>query len=263
MIRSLLALLYIIVFLICSIPLFLVEWILGKFRPDLRDISCLRIVQWAFRCVAFIAGTRLIVRGKENIPTDEGVLFVCNHRSWFDIVFTYPQCPGRTGYIAKDGVAKVPLFSTWMRWLYCLFLDRTSIKAGVKMVQTAAEYMTQGVSIFVFPEGTRCRQKEMLPFREGSLKIAGKSGGKIVPVAITNSSAVLEDHFPYIRRSTVILSYGEPIETASLSMQEKRKLGEQTLAQIQNMLDENAKIWEKEALPREKEGPRSISNPGY
>ena len=87
MIRFIFAMGWLAVFLICSIPLMIIEWIIGKFNKDLHDRSSLAIVQFGFRGVQFIAGTKVIVKGEENIPKDTAVLYVGNHRSYFDIIF--------------------------------------------------------------------------------------------------------------------------------------------------------------------------------
>ena len=85
-------------------------------------------------CIFFGRGVHLTVEGKEHVPTDQAVLYIGNHRSIFDIVITYAQCPNLTGYISKDGVNKVPLLGIWMRRLYCLFLDRKDLKQGLKTI---------------------------------------------------------------------------------------------------------------------------------
>ncbi len=72
MIRLILIAIFLFSFLILSIPILFVEWIIGKFSPSAKDKSCKAIVDWGFRCVIFIAGTKVIVRGKENIPDDTG-----------------------------------------------------------------------------------------------------------------------------------------------------------------------------------------------
>ncbi len=99
-----------------------------------------------------LAGVHLTVEGKEHVPTDQAVLYIGNHRSIFDIVITYAQCPNLTGYISKDGVNKVPLLGIWMRRLYCLFLDRKDLKQGLKTILTAIDQVKSGISICIFPE---------------------------------------------------------------------------------------------------------------
>ena len=83
----------------------------------------------------------------------------------------------------------IPLLSSWMKYLHCLFLDRKDIKAGMKTILTAIDEAKNGVSICIFPEGTRNKNEselDMLPFHEGSFKIATKSGCPIIPVSYTH-----------------------------------------------------------------------------
>ena len=74
MIRFIFTALFVILFLICSIPLLLIEYIIGKFNMDVKSRSSLAIVNWAFRCVLFLAGVKLTVIGEEMFPKDQAVL---------------------------------------------------------------------------------------------------------------------------------------------------------------------------------------------
>lgn len=240
MIRVILLAVFLVVFLILSIPVFLIEWIIGKFSPHTRDISSLRIVQGAFRIVTFICGIKLTVIGEENVPKDQAVLYIGNHRSYFDIVLTYARCPNLTGYVAKKEMLKIPLLSRWMKFLYCLFLDRSDLKAGLKTILTAIDYVKNGISIMIFPEGTRGRtgsELDLLPFHEGSFKIATKTGCPIIPVCITGSSAVFEDHIPFIKPAHVTIEYGAPIDPKSLSKEDQKFIGKY----VQNLMLETLK----------------------
>lgn len=243
MIRLLVIALFLIVFFIFSIPLYLIEWLIGKVNPHARDISSLRIVQGAFKIILFLSGCKLTVIGEEHVPKDETVLYIGNHRSFFDVVITYARCPGLTGYLAKKEIEKVPFLSTWMRYLYCLFLDRKDIKQGLKTILTAIDHVKQGISIFIFPEGTRSTgadQAELLPFHEGSFKVATKTDCLIVPVAITNTSQILEDHFPFIKSTQVTLEYGKPFRPSELSKEDKKVIGSYTRDIIQKMVQKNS-----------------------
>ena len=182
MIRLILVAIFVVLFLIFSIPLLIVEFFLGKFNQNAKDKSSLAIVNWAFRCVLFLSGVCVTVIGEENVPKDVPVLYIGNHRSYFDIVMTYVRVPRPTGYIAKIGMLKVPLLSNWMKNLHCLFLDRKDIKQGMKTILTAVEKVKSGISICIFPEGSRSSEPDtFLPFHGGSFKIAEKSGCPIVP----------------------------------------------------------------------------------
>lgn len=131
MFRFICIVIFLILFLILTIPILIVEWIIGKFAPNARDISSLRIVQWGFKVILKITGVKTTVIGEANIP-DEAVLFVGNHRSYFDILLTYSRCKRLTGYVAKKEMEKYLTLTTWMRRLYCLFLDRSDSKTRTK-----------------------------------------------------------------------------------------------------------------------------------
>lgn len=240
MIRTILAVLFAVCYLILGIPVLFVEWIIRKFNRHAADISSLRMVQWAFRVILFICGVKLTVKGEENVPKDEAVLYVCNHKSYFDIIITYSRCPRLTGYISKDTLGKIPLLNIWMKRLYCLFLDRKDIKQGLKTILTGIDYVKQGVSMCIFPEGTRnTSENPLLPFKGGSFKIAEKTGCPIVPMAITGSADILENHFPKVKPTHVVLQYGKPIPTKNLSKDEQKHLASFVQKDVEEMLKDN------------------------
>lgn len=229
MIRLILVATFVVLFLILSIPLLIAEWIIGKYNMDLKNRSSLAIVNWAFRIVLFLSGTTVIVRGEENVPKDEPVLYIGNHRSYFDIVITYIRVPRPTGYIAKKEMLRWPLLINWMRNLHCLFLDRNDLKQGLKIILTAIDKVKSGISICVFPEGTRNRiNHTFMEFHEGSFKIASKTGCPIIPMTIYNSGDIFEDHLPKIQKTRVILEYGKPIYIKELPREEQKKIGAYT-----------------------------------
>lgn len=217
MIRLVLTVLFVTVFLILSIPIFLIESIIGLFNEHARDISSLRIVQWAFRVVILIGGINVTTIGEENIPKETGVIYVGNHRSFYDIITTYPRCPGLTGYMAKIEILKVPLLSTWMKRLHCLFVDRKDLRSGIRVIQDSIDLLNKGISVCIFPEGTRNTTEDtLLEFKAGAFRAAQKSGAPIVLMAINNSRAALEEHFPKIRPTHIVIEYSEPIDSASI-----------------------------------------------
>ena len=241
MIRFIIVVILVVGCLSLSIPVLIAEGIIGKFAPHVRDLSSLRIVQFMFKLIMKVTGSRVTIIGEEHVPKDIPVLYIGNHRSFIDIVLTYSRCPGLTGYVAKDGMEKIPLLSTWMKRLYCLFLNRTDIREGMKTILKGIEQIKGGISMCIFPEGTRNKVPDapMLPFKEGSLKMAEKTGCPIIPMALTNTADIFENHFPYIRPANVILEYGEPIYIKELSREERKFLGAYTQKIIQNMLDEH------------------------
>lgn len=239
MIRTILSVLWAVFFLIVWIPVLGIEWIIGKFNKEKMDISSLHIVQWALNRINIICGIKLTVLGKENLPTDQAVLYVGNHRSYFDIILSYTLMPGLTGYIAKDDLEKVPLLSTWMKRLYCLFLDRDDMKKSLKTILKAGEQIKAGISMVIFPEGTRNKGEEgsLLPFKEGSLRMADKTGCPVIPMAISNTGSII--HKGAARPTHVVIEFGTPIYPKELSKEEKKMLGAITQERIAGMLKEH------------------------
>lgn len=241
--RTIITVLYILLFLILGLPVLGIEWIISKFNKAHADMVQLRIVQWGLKCVAFISGVKLTVIGEENVPKDEPVLYIGNHRSFFDVVVTYARCPGLTGYIAKDGVNKVPIFRIWMKRLHCIFLKRDDMKEGLKVILKAIEYVKSGISICIFPEGTRNKDRDnptsLLPFKEGSFKIASKTGCKIVPMALIGTADILENHFPWIHSTDIKLIYGEPIDVSALDKDQQKHVGAYCQAVVEELIRSN------------------------
>ncbi|MBR1671245.1 MAG: 1-acyl-sn-glycerol-3-phosphate acyltransferase [Butyrivibrio sp.] len=238
MIRIILALLFVILFLIVSIPIQLILLIYSKFgeqQEDAARTASLRIVGWAFNVVKFISGIKLTVIGEENVPRDEAVLYVGNHRSIFDIVLTYPRVPHRTGFIAKQETKKIPVLGTWMVYMDCLFLDRKDIRKGLEMVLNAIEKVKKGVSIAIYPEGTRNKtDAPLLDFHKGSFKIAQKSGCAIVPVVMNHTRDILEAHMPFIHATKVVLEYGKPIYMKDLPKEDQKNID----TYVKNIIEE-------------------------
>lgn len=235
-------------YLILGIPVLLILWLLGKADKwkYATDLIALRIVQWAFRVMLWIAGTEQTVIGAENVPKDQPVLYIPNHRSYFDILLIYSKVPGLTGFVAKDSMLRYPVLRRWMQKLYCLFLNRDNPREGLKTILQGIEYVKRGISICIFPEGTRNKTDDLfLPFKEGSLKIAEKTGCLIIPVALNNTAEIFENHMPWIHKCHIVLQYGTPIDPKTLSKEEKKHLGAYCRDKIQEMYEKNMALAEK------------------
>lgn len=229
-------------FLILGIPVLLVLCLIGKNEKwrYKSDLIALRIVQWAFKVMLFVAGTKITVIGEENVPKDQPVLYIPNHRSYFDILLLYSRVPGLTGFVSKDSMRKFYLLCDWMKKLHCLFLNRENPREGLKTILQGIENINNGISMCIFPEGTRNKNaEEMLPFKEGSMKMAEKTGCLVIPVALSNTAEIFENHAPWIRSCKVVIEYGTPIDPKTLSRQEIKRLGAACRDRIQEMLDKN------------------------
>ena len=225
-----------------------------KERTRERDLECLSIVKGKLKAILRICKVDVHAEGLENIPKDEAVLFVGNHRSDFDIVVAYSLMENVTGFISKDNLAKIPTLKLWMEELHCLFLDRDNLKQNLKVIIEAIQEIKRGISFWIYPEGTRAKGKseeELLPFKEGSFKLAEKTGCKIIPVAMINTRKIFEEQFPFIKSTKVYVRFGEPILLSALSEEDRKHIGKYTEEKVLSMIRELKEIERKEIESKE------------
>ena len=240
MIRFIITIIFVVLFLILSLILQPIMLLVGLFSKRARSVASLAIVNWAFRVVLFLAGTKATVLGEENVPKDEPVLYILNHHSFFDILLTYTRVPRLTGYVAKKEMLKYVTLTWWMMLLHCEFLDRKDLRKGMKTISDCAEKIKNGISIAIFPEGTRNKgDEDMLAFHGGSFKIAEKSNCRIVPVVLNNTSAIFEDHLPLLKKSHVVVEYLPPVDVASLDREARKSLSETIRDQMIEVYQKN------------------------
>lgn len=246
MIRFITLCIVLILYLICSIPTFFIYKLIGKKNPQKGDYLALHSVQRAFRVLLALTGVKTTIIGEENIP-DEPVLYIGNHRSQFDILLTYTRCKRLTGYMSKKELEKMPLLNSRMRSLHCLFLDRSNPREGLKTILEAIDRIKKGISVCIFPEGTRNSGAEgtLMEFKEGSFKVATKTGCAIIPMSISNSAAIFENQFPKIRPTHVVIEYGKPIYPKDLDKETLKHLGVHVSGIIEETLAKNMSLLEK------------------
>ena len=242
MIRFIFGAIFLFLFLVIGSPMLLVEFFIGKVNKRAKDISSLRIVQWGFRVILWISGVKITTIGLEKVPKDQPVLYVANHRSYFDILLISVHNHDLTGFVAKKEMDKFPFLNIWMRYIYCLFLDRENIREGLKTILQAIDYVKNGISMVIFPEGTRNKADDdldMLPFHDASFKIAQRSGCAIVPIAINNSCDIFEKHMPRLKPVKVVMEYCDPIVLSELPKEDQKRIGSYTQTIILDKLTKN------------------------
>lgn len=205
-----------------SLPYHLYLRKLWKKNPEKSWKKSRKYVSGFFRAELKISGCKPEVRGKENIP-DGPVLFVGNHRSYFDILVYHEAIGKPVGFIAKMEMRKIPLLPLYMDDIGCLFLERDNIKQGLETINRGAEFLKMGHSMVLFPEGHRNQKDELLPFKEGGYKMAEKAKCPIVPVAISGSDLLLESApKKKVRKGKVIIEFGEPFNPSEFPPKERK-----------------------------------------
>ena len=234
--RSIIIILYLVIFFTVSLPFLIFNYLILFINKQLAYKYCNIVAKVWAKVLLFLAGTKITVNGLDNIP-NAPVLFVSNHRSWFDIPAIYSYLPHPTGFVAKKEIRKVPILSQWMKCIDCLFIDRENIREGLKTILLGIDLLKNGHSLVIFPEGTRSKQDDMLPFKQGSLKLAERANVPIIPISIKNSDNILEKNGLNVKSARVVLTFGDPIYLNELDSQDKKASALYVQQIIQNMLD--------------------------
>ncbi len=199
-----------------------------------------KLVRWFFGLELRCAGCKVEVVGREKLP-EGAALFVGNHRSYYDIPIYHQTVNRPCGFVAKKEMEKFPLLPIYMRDIGCLFLDRKDIKQGLETIKLGTEYLKDGHSMVLFPEGTRNHAEELLPFRDGGFKMAEKSKRPIVPMAIIGSDKLLEmSGKKGLRKGTVRICIGDPVYPSELPPKERKEYYAKLPHIITQMIKENS-----------------------
>ena len=165
---------------------------------------------WA-RVILFVCGVKLEVKGLEDIDQDRAYIYVSNHQGAFDIFTVLAGLRVNFRFILKKELMKIPLLGYAMSRVGHISIDRADIRKAVKGMDRAAEKAREGISILMFPEGTRSENGDVKAFKKGAYQVALKSGCDIVPIAISGSKDVVPKGSMRINSGKIRLSIGNPI----------------------------------------------------
>lgn len=233
MIRTIVWFIYFWLYLIYLIPfMMMVRYYDRRGNIEKRDaIVNQRVRLWA-RALVRLAGGKISIVGEENIPKDRSVVFISNHQGNFDIPIILGYINKPKAFIAKIEIKKMPLISSWMKEMKCVFMDREDIRQSVQAINEGAEILREGYSLVICPEGTRSKGDAMGEFKHGSFKLATKAQVPIIPVTIKGSYKMMEQSKFIIRPAKVEVIISKPVETKGLTKEEIKELPEKVKAII-------------------------------
>jgi len=188
------------------------------------------------RKIVEISGAKVEVEGTEFIDKNETYLFVGNHQSNFDIPLLYTYSPIKMAFVAKQEMRKIPIMGKLMELRGHIFLNRDNPKEAVKSIQKGIEVLKSGESLAIFPEGRRSKANKMDSFKSGSLRLAMKSGVRIVPFVINGTYKLLEANSGRVKPANVNIKFLKPIDTKNYK--DAVKLTEELELIIKNELKE-------------------------
>ncbi|MCU0593263.1 MAG: 1-acyl-sn-glycerol-3-phosphate acyltransferase [Desulfobacterales bacterium] len=176
------------------------------------------------RSILWVSGVRVRVVGAERMDPAAAVICMSNHQSNFDIPVLLGYLPVPFRWLAKAELFKIPVFGRAMRGAGYIPIDRSDRPAAIASLRQAAAAIRGGVSVVIFPEGTRSPDGTLKPFKKGGFVMAIEAGVPIVPVALRGTFDIMPKNRLLIRPRDVTLTIGAPIATTGYGLHSKEVL---------------------------------------
>ena len=184
-----------------------------------------------------LVGIRYRVVGRENIPR-EAVVFCSNHESNIDPPVLFQSLHRRLHILYKAELRKFPIMKTVFDIGGFVPVDRADREKSMASIMRGAESLRSGNSFLIFPEGTRSRDGQLLPFKKGGFIMALQAQVPIVPVAVQGGRDAMHKGSSVVRPVTVTIRVGAAIPTAGLSIADRDELIDRVRMQVQNLLSQ-------------------------
>jgi len=203
----------------------------GLFRVRHRSGG---VYDWAStdwsRDILRAAGTPVIAEGLENIPRDRPVMYASNHSSMFDIWALFATLPGSVRFVAKRELFRIPLLGRAMLAVGHVPIDRAARKKAFEAYDEAARKIRSGTSVLVFPEGTRSRTGELLPFKNAPFGLAIAAQVPVLPIYVHHTFEILPKGAWRLRPRPIRLLVAPPISTTGLRSEDRERLRDEVRA---------------------------------
>jgi 1-acyl-sn-glycerol-3-phosphate acyltransferase len=185
-----------------------------------------------------LSGISFRVAGAQNVPHDRAAVFCSNHQSNVDPPILFDALHPRMHILYKAEIDAIPILARSFRLGGFIPIDRRNKESALRAIEVGAASIRDGNSFLIFPEGTRSRTADLLPFKKGGFVMALKAQAPIVPVAVQGGRDAMRKGSSIIRPVIVSIRVGEPIETAGLALENRDALIKRTRQRIEALLAE-------------------------
>jgi 1-acyl-sn-glycerol-3-phosphate acyltransferase len=189
-------------------------------RDNLADRFTMHISRVLFK----LTGSNILIKGEENLPKDRPVLIVSNHQGHMDSAIIHGFINIPKGFVSIVEVNKFPILRTWMQYMRCIFLDRSDPRQSLECIHKGIQFLNEGHSMVIFPEGKLSDCDEADEFKTGSLRLALKAGVPIIPVTIKGSYRIMSKTGKVIKSAYVECCISKQIETSHIDKNGEKDL---------------------------------------
>lgn len=213
--------------------------IVAAFVPP-RGEWFLRFARGWARTILFFSGVRVAVLNSRRLEGGRAFVVAANHESYSDILVLLASLPLSVRFLAKRSIFRVPVLGWSIRAAGFVPVDRGNRARGISTVEAALKLLKAGRSLVIFPEETRTRTGDLLPFKSGAALLALRSGFPLLAVGIAGTRRVLPPGTLQMSPGRVCLSIGPPIEAAGRSARERNNVTRDLRQSIGELRDEAA-----------------------
>ncbi len=192
--------------------------------------------RWWAKIQLLVSGVRVKVRGLEHIGNEPSYIYMPNHQGSYDIFALLSCLPVQFRWIAKKELFAIPILGWAMRAANYISIDRSGKRKTLESIKRAASKIREGVSVVIFPEGTRSRDGSIQPFKRGGFTLAIQSGVPIIPITINGSRDVMPRGSMRVRPGEIQITIDRSIETAPLSLRDRNVLMEKVRQTVERNL---------------------------
>jgi len=191
--------------------------------------------RWA-RAMLRICGVRVQVLGGDKLVDGQNYIFVSNHISLIDSPTIVAFVPRPLCFVAKRELFSVPFMGWYLARQGHIPIDRGEPKAALRSMNEAARVIqAERKSILIFPEGTRSKDGQPLPFKEGAAMLAIRSGTPVVPLGVFGTQAVMPSKALKITPGEVVLRIGDPVDVSVYDVRQRGELTARLEAEVRRL----------------------------
>jgi len=193
---------------------------------------------WA-KCILALSNITVTVKGFSNLKPGRSYIYMANHMSNFDIPVLQAYLPVQFRWLAKAELYKIPIFGYAMKRAGYISIDRSDRKSAIESLNKAVKIIRDGVSVVIFPEGTRSNTNKVQPFKKGGFFLAVDSGVPIIPIIIHGTGRIMPKKKMLIKPGNVTLEIEKPITSSDYTRKTKDDLIEKVRDIILDSFEQN------------------------